>query len=53
MNESYLVLDNDFNRAWYADLIGQRFEVAPAYACVMASFVKADFFNVEEFRNGK
>ncbi len=32
--EVYLVIDNDFNRAHYNDLIGQTFEDAPSYAQV-------------------
>ena len=32
--EVYLVVDNDFNRAHYKDLIGQTFDDAPGYAAV-------------------
>lgn len=53
MNTSFLVVDNAFNREWNAELIGLRFEVAPSYTGVVASNVKADFFNFEEYRRGK
>lgn len=53
MNNSFLVVDNTFNREWNAELIGLRFEVAPSYTGVVASNVKADFFNFEEYRRGK
>jgi hypothetical protein len=45
MKTSFLVLDNEFNRAWNAELIGIRFEVPPSYTAVMESNAAADYKN--------
>ena len=30
----YVVVDNEFNREWYSDMIGMSFDNPPAYAAV-------------------
>ena len=49
----FLVIDNEFNRYWNAELIGLRFTVPPSYTAVLECDGKADFSNVEEWRRGK
>lgn len=34
MNKVYLIVDNEFNRQWYHDLIGKTVPVPPSYAHV-------------------
>jgi hypothetical protein len=48
---SFLVIDNEFNREWNAELIGLRFAVPPSYTAVLESTDKPDYFNIEEYRN--
>lgn len=49
----FLVIDNEFNRAWNAELIGLKFTEPPSYTAVVECEGKADFFNFEEYRRGK
>ncbi len=48
---SFLVIDNEFNRAWNAELIGLRFAIPPSYTAVLECREKPDYLNVEEYRN--
>ncbi len=49
---SFLVMDNEFNRKWNAELIGLRFQIPPSYCCVIELDEKPDYNNVQEYRNG-
>jgi hypothetical protein len=53
MNTSFLVVDNEFNREWNAEIIGVRFAVPPSYTGVVEFSGKADYKNIEEYRRGK
>lgn len=48
---SFLVIDNEFNRWWNGEIIGLRFTQPPSYTAVLETTEKADFYNVQAWRN--
>ncbi len=46
----FIVVDNEFNRAWNANIIGVRFTVPPSYTAVLECEGKADFYNIQAWR---
>lgn len=48
----FLVIDNEFNREWNAELIGLRFTIPPSYTGVVECEGKANYYNVQEYRRG-
>lgn len=48
MHQSYLVIDNAWNRHWNADIIGKRFEIAPSYTAIISSPFPPDYKRVKD-----
>ena len=53
MKKLYLVIDCDFNRAWYDDIIGDLFESQPSYVRVKIVYDNIDETDKELYLDGK